>query len=171
MIKRKILVLTSMFALLLTCNYSVALGKDKDFKSFLENFTNSASFQYSRVKFPLESSIVLLDEGGNEKKFPFTREKWPLLESEMFKEEKIEQEEGGSYIAKFVLNELKRKEFESGYEESELDLRVVFELIDGEWFVTDCYNAWYSFDLPAEEFDDTIRQVQEHNDFFTEQYP
>lgn len=169
--KRKILVLTSILSLLLICNYSVAQESDTDFNSFLENFTNSASFQYSRVKFPMESPIILMDDNGDEKTYPFTREKWPLLESDMFKEERVVQEEGGVYIAKFVLDNPDRKEFEAGYEESDLDLRVVFELIDGKWYVTDCYNAWYSFDLPLNEFEEALKQVQEQNEFFTEQYP
>ena len=44
------------------------------------------------------------------------------------KEERITQEEGGIYVSKFTLNEPKHKIFEAGYEESEVDLRVEFEL-------------------------------------------
>ncbi len=32
------------------------------------------------------------------KTFPFTRKKWPLLDSETMKEERITQEEGGIYV-------------------------------------------------------------------------
>jgi len=36
----------------------------------------------------------------------------------------------------------KHKIFEAGYEESEVDLRVEFELqADGKWYVVDCYTA------------------------------
>ena len=101
----------------------------EDFKSFLDKFTSSAAFQYTRIKFPLKTPITLLaDDGETEKTFPFTKEKWPLLDSETMKEERITQEEGGIYVSKFTLNEPKHKIFEAGYEESEVDLRVEFEL-------------------------------------------
>ena len=100
----------------------------EDFKSFLDKFTSSAAFQYTRIKFPLKTPITLLaDDGETEKTFPFTKEKWPLLDSETMKEERIEQEEGGIYVSKFTLNEPVHKVFEAGYEESEIDLRVEFE--------------------------------------------
>ena len=71
----------------------------EDFKSFLDKFTSSAAFQYTRVKFPLKTPITLLaDDGETEKTFPFTKEKWPLLDSETMKEERITQEEGGIYV-------------------------------------------------------------------------
>ena len=64
----------------------------EDFKSFLDKFTSSAAFQYTRIKFPLKTPITLLaDDGETEKTFPFTKEKWPLLDSETMKEERIEQ--------------------------------------------------------------------------------
>ena len=97
----------------------------EDFKSFLEKFTSSAAFQYTRVKFPLKTPVTLLaDDGETEKTFPFTKEKWPLLDSETLREERITQEEGGVYVSKFTLNEPAHKVFEAGYEESEVDLRV-----------------------------------------------
>ncbi|WP_321478880.1 DUF4348 domain-containing protein [uncultured Bacteroides sp.] len=145
---------------------------DKDFQSFLEKFTSSATFQYTRVKFPLKTPIALLSADGNsEKTFPFTKEKWPLLDVEILKEERITQEEGGVYVSKFVIDEPAHKEFEAGYEASEVDLKVVFDLIDGDWYVTDCYTAWYSFDLPISELKATIEQVQEENKAFEELHP
>ena len=76
----------------------------EDFKSFLDKFTSSAEFQYTRIKFPLKTPITLLaDDGETEKTFPFTKEKWPLLDSETMKDERIEQEEGGIYVSKFGL--------------------------------------------------------------------
>ena len=72
--------------------------------------------------------IKSLIDGETEKTFPFTEEKWPLLDSETMKEERITQEEGGIYVSKLTLNEPKHKIFEAGYEESEVDLRVEFEL-------------------------------------------
>lgn len=122
----------------------------EDFKSFLDKFTSSAAFQYTRIKFPLKTPITLLaDDGETEKTFPFTKEKWPLLDSETMKEERIEQEEGGIYVSKFTLNEPVHKVFEAGYEESEIDLRVEFEqAADGKWYVVDCYTGWYGYDLP-----------------------
>lgn len=143
-----------------------------DFKAFLEKFTSSAAFQYTCIKFPLKSPIILLeDDGETEKSFAFTKEKWPLLDVETLKEERIVQDEGGVYVSRFTVNEPKLKEFEAGYEESELDLRVVFEQIDGQWFVTDCYTVWYGGDLPISELKETIQQVQEENKAFEETYP
>lgn len=134
----------------------------EDFKSFLDKFTSSAAFQYTRIKFPLKTPITLLaDDGETEKTFPFTKEKWPLLDSETMKEERIEQEEGGIYVSKFTLNEPVHKVFEAGYEESEIDLRVEFEqAADGKWYVVDCYTGWYGYDLPIGELKQTIQQVK-----------
>lgn len=79
-------------ALMLSTNSLVA---EEDFKTFLQKFTSSASFQYSRIKFPLKSPIILLkDDGETEQKFPFTRDKWPLLDEETLKEGRITEEEG-----------------------------------------------------------------------------
>ena len=118
----------------------------EDFKSFLEKFTSSAAFQYTRVKF--------------------------LLDSETLREERITQEEGGVYVSKFTLNEPAHKVFEAGYEESEVDLRVEFELLpDGKWYVGDCYTGWYGYDLPIAELKQTIQHVQEENAAFKELHP
>lgn len=145
---------------------------DDDFPSFLEKFTSSAAFQYTRVKFPLKTPITLMsDDGESEQTFPFTKEKWPLLDGETLREERITQEEGGVYVSKFTVNEPARKEFQAGYEESEIDLRVEFELIDGKWFVTDCYTGWYAYDLPLSELKQTVEQVQEENKAFEEIHP
>jgi hypothetical protein len=143
----------------------------EDFKSFLHKFTTSAAFQYSRIQFPLETPITLVTDNGDEKTYPFTKERWPLLNVENFRIERTAQEEGGVYLAHYVIDEAGHKEYEAGYVESELDLRVVFKRINGKWFVTDCYNAWYSFDLPVEEFADTVQQVQEENKSFKEEHP
>lgn len=142
--------------------------KQESFKTFLEKFASSATFQYSRIKFPLKTSITLMtDDGNSEETFPFTKDKWPLLDSETLREERITQDEGGVYVSKFVLNEPKHKIFEAGYEESEIDLRVEFEqLPDGKWYVVDCYTGWYGYDLPISELKQTIEQVAEENAAF-----
>ena len=152
---------------------SEAAQTREDFKSFLDKFTSSAAFQYTRVKFPLKTPVTLLaDDGETEKTFPFTKEKWPLLDSETLKEERITQEEGGIYVSKFTLNEPAHKVFEAGYEESEIDLRVEFELLpDGKWYVVDCYTGWYGYDLPIAELKQTIQHVQEENAAFKELHP
>ena len=150
---------------------AVEQSAGEDFESFLDKFTTSAAFQYSRVKFPLETPITLITDNGDEKTYPFTKERWPLLNGESFSIERTVQEEGAVYIAHYVVDEADHKEYEAGYEESELDLRVVFKLINGKWYVTDCYNAWYSFDLPVEEFADTVSQVQEENNTFKQENP
>ena len=102
----------------------------------------------------------------------FLLRKWPLLDSETMKEERIAQEEGGIYVSKFTLNEPDRKVFEAGYEESEVDLRVEFQLLpDGKWYVVDCYTGWYGYDLPIAELKQTIQQVKEENAAFKEIHP
>ncbi len=147
-------------------------AESEDFTAFLEKFTSSAAFQMTRIKFPLKTSISLLtDDGESEKTFPFTKEKWPLLDAETLREESISEEGGAVYVSKFTVNEPAHKEFEAGYDESEFDLRVVFDLVDGKWFVTDCYTGWYSYDLPIDELKMTIEQVQEENAAFREIYP
>lgn len=149
----------------------VEQSSGEDFESFMKKFTASAAFQYSRIKFPMETPITLVTENGDEKTFPFSRDKWPLLSADNFTVERTVQEEGAVYIAHYVVDEADHKEYEAGYEESELDLRVVFKRIGGKWYVTDCYNAWYSFDLPVEEFADTVSQVQEENAIFKQEHP
>lgn len=145
---------------------------DEGFNTFLRKFTTSASFQYSRVTFPLKSPIVLLkDDGETEQSFPFTRDKWALLDEETLKEGRITEEGGGTYISRFSINKPTYKEFDAGYEESEPSLRVVFELKGGKWYVTDCYNDWYNIDLPIDELEETVRTVQEENKAFEERYP
>ena len=113
--------------LLISCaNHSKAKGENvgteiEDFESFLEKFTSSAAFQYTRIKFPMKTPITLMtDDGNSEKTFPFTKDKWPLLDSETLKEERITQEEGGIYVSKFTLNEPGHKVFEAGYKETPL---------------------------------------------------
>lgn len=144
----------------------------EDFRAFLKKFTASAAFQYTRVKFPLRTPISLLaDDGETEKQFPFTREKWPLLDEETLKEERL-VEEGMVYVSRFTVDEPKRKVFEGGYEESEPDLRVEFELLsDGKWYVVDAYSNWYPYDLPIGELPAAIRSVQDENEAFTELHP
>lgn len=157
-------------ALMLTTLNSQAA--EEDFNAFLQKFTTSASFQYSRVKFPLKTPITLLkDDGETEQNFPFTRDKWALLDEETLKEGRTTEEEGGVYVSLFTVNEPAHKEFEAGYEESEPLLRVVFDLIGGKWYVTDCYNDWYNFDLPVSELKETIQTVQEENKAFEETHP
>ena len=138
-------------AFMLSTFNSLAAGED--FKSFLHKFTSSASFQYSRIKFPLKSPIVLLqDDGETEQTFPFTRDKWALLDSETLKEGRITEEEGGVYISRFTRDEPAYKEFEA-------------------WYVTDCYNDWYNLDLPIGELEETVRTMQEENKSFEELHP
>lgn len=165
---------------LISCGNSSKAKADKEmmvgeesFTTFLQKFTSSAAFQYTRIKFPLKTPITLMtDDGNSEQTFPFTKEKWPLLDSETLKEERITQEEGGIYVSRFTLNEPKHKIFEAGYEESENDLKVEFELgADGKWYVTDCYTGWYGYDLPISELKATVEQVQEENATFKEMHP
>ena len=122
-----------LFAALMLTTLNGLAAEEEDFKTFLQKFTSSASFQYSRIKFPLKSPIALLkDDGETEQTFPFTREKWALLDEETLKEGRTTEEEGGTYISHFTVNEPAHKEFEAGYDESEPSLRVVFELTDGK---------------------------------------
>ena len=47
----------------------------------------------------------------------------------------------------------------------------MFELVDGNWYVTDCYNDWYNLDLPIGELEETVRTMQEENKSFEELHP
>ncbi len=145
---------------------------NEDFAVFLEKFTSSAAFQMTRIKFPLKTPIALLtDDGEHEKTFPFTKEKWPLIDAETLREESISEDDGTVYVSKFTVNQPDHKEFQSGYDESEIDFRVEFDLIGGKWFVTDCYTDWYAYDLPIDELKEVIGQVQEENAAFREIHP
>jgi len=158
-------------ALLMTVLNSHAAAQE-EFQGFLKKFTSSASFQFSRIKFPLKSPITLLeDDGETEKTFSFTKDKWPLLDEESLKEGRTTEEEGGVYISRFTVNQPAHKEFEAGYDESEISLRVVFDLMGGKWYVTDCYTDWYNFDVPIGELNETIRSVQEENKTFEQTHP
>ncbi len=142
------------------------------FDAFLDKFTSSAKHQYTRIKFPLKSPIVLLAEDGEtERSFPFTKDKWPLVGSEVFVEERIDQGDGSIYVSKFILVEPTQRVFEAGFEESECDMRIEFALVDGKWYVVDAYTGWYGFDLPAEELNEAVKHVQEENAAFKELFP
>lgn len=82
-----------LFAALMLTTLNSLAAEEEDFKTFLQKFTSSASFQYSRIKFPLKSPIALLkDDGETEQTFPFTREKWALLDEETLKEGRTTEE-------------------------------------------------------------------------------
>ena len=57
------------------------------------------------------------DDGETEQTFPFTRDKWALLDRETLQEGRITEEEGGVYISRFTRAEPAYKEFEAGYDE------------------------------------------------------
>ena len=115
-----------LFAALMLTTLNGLAAEEEDFKTFLQKFTSSASFQYSRIKFPLKSPIALLkDDGETEQTFPFTREKWALLDEETLKEGRTTEEEGGTYISHFTVNEPAHKEFEAGYDESDFMGRLI----------------------------------------------
>ena len=44
-----------LFAALMLTTLNGLAAEEEDFKTFLQKFTSSASFQYSRIKFPLKS--------------------------------------------------------------------------------------------------------------------
>ena len=142
---------------------------DKDFDSFLEQFVSSAEFQYSRVRFPLETPIILVGEDGVEQEFPFTMEEWPLLTAEDLKIFKKVTPEG-TFFGSFSPKNKDHIEYESGLEESELDLSVIFDLVDGKWYVTDCFNSCYANATP-DNIDGIIYEVQQTNREFMEKYP
>jgi hypothetical protein len=171
--KKNSLIICLLFLSLFTNAFPAnTVSGEEDFSTFLKKFTSSASFQYSRIKFPLKTDIVLsIGDGENEKSFPFTKREWPLLDDEVFVEERNEVEGEGVYVSKFKVKESAHMEFEAGYEESELDLRVSFDLINGKWFLTDCYTGWYNFNVLASELNKTVLEVQVENKDFVKQHP
>ena len=94
-----------------------------------------------------------------------------MLEEGAFNVERIENEDGSVYLSHFTTDEPTKKIFEAGFEESEMDVRVEFNLIDGKWYVVDAYTGWYGFDLPAEELNEAVKQVQQDNKIFKEIHP
>ena len=48
-----------LFAALMLTTLNGLAAEEEDFKTFLQKFTSSASFQYSRIKFPMKSPIAL----------------------------------------------------------------------------------------------------------------
>jgi hypothetical protein len=145
---------------------------DKSFEVFLQRFTSSAAFQYSRIKFPLKTPISLMSyDGENEKSFPFTKEKWMLLTADMLKVGATDAEGGGRYIGKYVSDTPTHKEFQAGYEDSEMDLQVVFDLIGGQWYVTDAFEGCYSYDMSTDDLQKAILEVQRENVTFKKLHP
>ena len=159
----------SLFANIL---FVTATPAAEDFNLFLKKFTNSSAVQYSRERFPLKAEIVLsLGDGEGEKSFPFTKNEWPLIDEETFVEERNEVEGEGVYVSKYTVKEPTHVEFEAGYEESEFDLRVCFDLVNGKWFLTDCFTGWYNFSVLASELRKTVLEVQSENKDFINQHP
>jgi hypothetical protein len=101
----------------------------------------------------------------------FTKEKWPLIDEEVLKAERIVNDDGSVYVSQYTEDTPAKKVFEAGYEESEIDIHIEFELIDGKWFVTDCISGWYGGDMMVSELKDAVRQVAEDNTAFREMYP
>ncbi len=169
---KKSLFAVSLFLLFQVVNLSsVAAQQEPDagFDAFLKKFTSSAGFQLSRVKFPVATPIFLVDENGNEQEVPFTEEAWALLGEEDVKEFRRDTQDG-VYFGRFAVKDKDHVEFEAGLEESELDLSITFDLIDGQWYVTDCFNGIYG-GVPIADFDATVYEVQQKNEQFAEQHP
>ena len=142
---------------------------DQDFDSFLKKFTSSAEFQYYRVSFALETRIVLTREDGTEQEMPFTMAEWPLLTADELKEFRKEEPDG-IIFGRFTVKKTDHVEYESGLEESELDLSIVFDRVDGKWYVTDCYNGWYGSVSP-EDIEAVVYDVQQKNQEFEKKHP
>lgn len=142
---------------------------DSNFDTFIKRFTSSAEFQYSRINFPISTPIFLLKGDGEEVEVPFTKEEWPLLEEKDLKECKLDTQDG-IFFGRFTVKDKDHVEFESGLEESELDLSITFDLIDGKWMVTDCYSSWYG-GISVDDFDATVYEVQQRNEEFTKRHP
>lgn len=153
-------------------NHQTNQQRAENFDEFLKKFTGSAKFQYSRIKFPLPSSIIYtLDDGQTDKEVPFSKEKWALLNADAFKEQRIATEDGAVYVMQYTEKEPTSRVFQSGYEESENDLVVEFALIDGKWYVVDCMTGWFNYDLNEDELKEAISAITQENKKFIEQYP
>lgn len=161
-----------LFLLLQVVNPSLIMAQnesDASFDVFLKQFVSSAGFQLSRVKFPIATPIFLVDENGNEQEVPFTQEEWLLLGEKDVKEFK-QNTQDGVYFGRFTVKDKDHVEFESGLEESELDLSITFDFIDGKWYVTDCFNGIYAL-VPITDFDATVYEVQQKNEQFAKKHP
>ena len=169
---KKSLFAISVFLFMQVVNLAAVMAQnepDASFDAFLKKFTTSAEFQLARVKFPVTTPIFLVDDNGNEQEVPFTQEEWPLLGEKELKE--FEQNtQDVIYFGRFAVKEENHVEFESGLEESELDLSLIFDLVDGKWYVTDCFNGIYGA-VPAADFDATVYEVQQKNEQFLKKHP
>lgn len=153
-------------------NHPSSQRTDENFEEFLKKFTTSAKFQYSRIKFPLPSSIIYsIDDGKTDKEVPFSKEKWALLNADTFKEQRIATEDGAVYITQYTEKEPTSRVFQAGYEESENDLLIEFGLIDGKWYVVDCMTGWFNYDLNEDEMNEAINAIAQENKTFIKQYP
>ncbi|MEG1546569.1 MAG: DUF4348 domain-containing protein [Bacteroidaceae bacterium] len=142
---------------------------DTDFDSFLKKFTSGAEFQYSRVKFPIATPIFLIKANGDEQEAPFTMEEWPLLEAKDVRVFKQSTQDGVMF-GRFTVKDKDHVEYEAGLEESELDLSITFDLIDGKWYVTDCFNGIYG-SVSTEEFDAVVYEIQQKNADYQKKHP
>lgn len=145
---------------------STVSTSDKEFDDFIHQFLSSASFQYSRIHFPIKMAIEYSTDDGEIKSLPMTKEAWPLLselpvynDGETFGAFKVKGHEGMVY--------------ELGYLNSELTLRLIFKKINKKWFVVDGGNwDWYpGMDMTAKELAETRKKVQEHNAAFLAKHP
>ena len=169
--KSRLSVVFFFFAVLGFCSLATAQEQSgENFDSFLKKFTSSAEFQLSRIKFPLATPIFLIDEDETEKEVPFAEAEWPLLSAKDLEVSKITTTDG-VYFGRFAVKEKDHVEYESGLEESELDLNVIFDLIDGKWYVTDCYNGIVYGAVSVGEFDATVYEVQQKNEKFMKKHP
>lgn len=147
-------------------------AKNEDFNTFIKHFVTSAEFQYSRVKFPLKSPIVIVSDSlQKEILVPFTKDKWPLIDSTVIVEDRVEELEGGVFVSEYIVNEPDKKVFRAGYEESEFELYLVFNLIDQKWYVVDCYTAWFAFLSSLEELNEVLKELRSENALYVECFP
>lgn len=157
----------------LSCSPLSVVWLPKRISRYFSRNSHPAPFQYSRIKFPLKSPIILLkDDGETEQTFPFTRDdKWALLDSETLREADVLRRRR----EEFTYPALRRMDLPIKSSRPDMMSRSLlacrFRFDRQKWYVTDCYNDWYNSDLPVSELEETVRTMQEENKASEELHP
>ncbi|MCD8032444.1 MAG: hypothetical protein LUF85_16875 [Bacteroides sp.] len=138
------------------------------FAQFMDSFLCSASFQYDRVCFPLETPLLLYIE-EEEIHLPYTRERWLLIGRDYI--DTAGRTDG--YFIRYTEDDVRRKALIGGYPDSETLVELTFEYLDDDkWYVTDAYNdCYYSGVRTPADMEEARRRIAEENRRFIALYP
>ncbi len=144
------------------------LQSQEPFAHFIDSFAHSASFQYSRIHFPLKTDLLLYID-DKEVNLSYTQDRWLLLGTDYL--DATGRTDG--YFTRYTEDQPLRKTLVGGYPDSETVLQLVFEsLDDGLWYVTDGYNdCYYSGVRNLSDMEEAKRRIADENRRFISLYP